>query len=445
MINRLWQITEYPFQPDKLRHFETIFAIGNGYLSARAACEEGHDGETPATLVHGVFNHAPGMTVPELAIAPNWLQLRLVVDGTAFSMKTDACDYLRPTGGVMLGYRRTLHMDTASLRREVLFRAESGSTVRLEFERFASLDQPHILGQRLRISALDGAPTVRIEAAFDRRESHSSGHWRKVSAAAGADQMSLSAATSQSGYRIALACRLIALACVEAGADEQGATLATTLQLQGGSSAIVDKLTAIYTSRDVEDPLQSATAALKDAAADAYDALYEQHCRRWREAWDSCDIKIEGDDSAQLALRFAFVLTAIPIVTAPAGFAGLVKLSDAALRDERADLNTFWQGARENLARGTLLGLITLAVLVVNATNLSAYAEPSAIGALRNAALMFLLNPVYTLFNLAGIVALAGLSIALPPFALLLAFSFSAIVSTAAARDRLAAAGHHTS
>lgn len=178
--------------------------------------------------------------------------------------------------------------------------------------------------------------------------------------------------------------------------------------------------------------------------------------------------------------NICFVLTAIPIVTAPAGFAGLVKLCDAALRGERADLNTFWQGARDHLTRATLLGLITLAVLVVNATNLSAYAEPtlpggalraiwlgaivfwlalmmylwpiyyaleepSVIGALRNAALMILLNPVYTLLNLAGIGALAGLSMALPPFALLLAFSFSALVSTVAARDRLAAAGHHAS
>ena len=178
--------------------------------------------------------------------------------------------------------------------------------------------------------------------------------------------------------------------------------------------------------------------------------------------------------------NICFVLTAIPIVTAPAGFAGLVKLSDAALRGERADLNTFWQGLRENLARGTLLGLITLAVLVVNATNLSAYAEPtllgcalrtiwlgaivvwlalmmylwpgyyalekpSVIGALRNAALMLVLNPVFTAFNIAGLALVALLSIVVPPFALLLAFSFSAIVSTVAARDRLAAAGHDPS
>ena len=159
MSKRLWQISEYPFQSERLQHFETIFAIGNGYLSARASFEEGHEGETPATLVHGIFNNAPGEAVPELAVVPNWLPLRITIDGTPFAMQTKAREYLRPAGGIVLGYRRTLRMDTATLRREVLFRAESGSTVRLEFERFASLDQPHMLGQRLKITALDGAPT----------------------------------------------------------------------------------------------------------------------------------------------------------------------------------------------------------------------------------------------------------------------------------------------
>ena len=173
--------------------------------------------------------------------------------------------------------------------------------------------------------------------------------------------------------------------------------------------------------------------------------------------------------------NLCFVLVAIPIVTAPAGFAGLVKLSRAALRGERADLNTFWRGARENLGRGTLLGVVTLLVVIVNASNLSAYAEPSlasgairtiwlgailvwlallmylwpiyyameapgVLGALRNAALMIVLNPVFTLLNMAGFVALAGLSIALPPFALLLAFAVAAIVSATAVSDRLASA-----
>jgi kojibiose phosphorylase len=37
-----WKIVEAAFQPEKLRHKETIFTIGNGYLSTRGVFEEGY-------------------------------------------------------------------------------------------------------------------------------------------------------------------------------------------------------------------------------------------------------------------------------------------------------------------------------------------------------------------------------------------------------------------
>ena len=71
--------------------------------------------------------------------------------------------------------------------------------------------------------------------------------------------------------------------------------------------------------------------------------------------------------------NLCFVVVALPIITAPAGFAGLVKLSRALQEGERADLNTFWAGLRENLGRGLLMGILTLAILIVNISNLAAY------------------------------------------------------------------------
>jgi len=170
----------------------------------------------------------------------------------------------------------------------------------------------------------------------------------------------------------------------------------------------------------------------------------------------------------------------LPVITAPAGFAGLVKLSRAAYRGEHADLNIFWCGVRKNLRRGTILGIISLLVVVVNVSNLNTYAEPtlfssairtiwlgailvwfalmfylwpiyyemnqpSILGALCNAALMIVLNPIFTLIHLAGLVAIVVISMAVPPFSLLLGFAFVAILSTQAVFDRLTAAGYRHS
>ena len=175
--------------------------------------------------------------------------------------------------------------------------------------------------------------------------------------------------------------------------------------------------------------------------------------------------------------NLCFVIIALPIVTAPAGFAGLVKLSHALQRGERADLNTFWSGVRENLGRGIVLGALTLLILIINGSNLIAYElvsildvslrivwiaaialwlalmfyfwpvyyameAPTTIGVLRNALLIILRHPVSTLIHGIGLSALALLSLILPFLAVLLTFSFAAILSTRAVTDCLAEAGH---
>ena len=68
----MWTITEDSFNPKSLHHQETIFTIGNGYLSTRGAFEEGYPGARGATFIHGVFDAAP-IVVTELANAPDWL------------------------------------------------------------------------------------------------------------------------------------------------------------------------------------------------------------------------------------------------------------------------------------------------------------------------------------------------------------------------------------
>ncbi len=174
--------------------------------------------------------------------------------------------------------------------------------------------------------------------------------------------------------------------------------------------------------------------------------------------------------------NLCFVVVALPVVTAPAAFAGLVKLSRAQIQGERADLHTFWQGARENLGRGIVLGCLTVAILIINGSNLIACAavdswgfslrmvwmaaialwlalmfyfwplyyameSPTTLGVLRNAMLMILRHPAFTAIHGIGMAALGILSLILPFLAALLSFAFAAILSAHAVSDCLAKAG----
>ncbi len=304
--NRLWQISESPFQPQLLRHHETLFTVGNGALSARGAFEEPYPGDSPTTLVHGIFNQAAGKPVPELVNIPNWLPFHITIDGSPVAMNTSARDWIKPEGGVLLGFRRTLDLHRATLRRQLLFRAESGSTARICFERFASLASRHLLAQRLTIETLEGAPRIHVQARLDGAVANNDvRHWRDLQTHAQGDCAAMTATTSQSAYRIALATHLTSPSPVHAAAGEMETALSSEMRLEAGACVAFDKLTAIVTSRDYAEPLEAAQDILREAAAMPYEAHFQAHCDRWKETWSRCDVQIDGDDRAQLAMRFA--------------------------------------------------------------------------------------------------------------------------------------------
>jgi kojibiose phosphorylase len=84
-MDSLWSVSVKEFTPEHLHHHETIFTIGNGFGCTRGGFEEGFPGAKGGTFVHGVFDSAP-IVVTELANAPDWLPLFVLLDGERFRM-----------------------------------------------------------------------------------------------------------------------------------------------------------------------------------------------------------------------------------------------------------------------------------------------------------------------------------------------------------------------
>lgn len=316
MFKKLWTLEEIHFTPERQNHAETLFTIGNGYLGTRGSFEEGCPGEMATTLVHGVYDHAPNTLVPDLVNAPNWLPLDITIDGTPFRVITQTTDLMRPPDGYVLGYRRTLELDRGLLRREILFRAQSGSIIRLVFERFASLDDQHVLAQRLIVTGVDGTPTITVTAALNADVSNNGvRHWDDdgETVASGAE-IGLERKTSQSGYQLGMASHFITPFAPTAAADPQRPATTVTFTLAPEQTVTLDKLTAIYTSRDRAQPLAAARSKVAEAAQTGYEALLARHEAAWAQYWETSDIQIEGDDECQLAVRFTtyHVLIAAP-------------------------------------------------------------------------------------------------------------------------------------
>lgn len=290
-----WVVLETQFSPELLHTRETVFTLGNGYLGTRGSFEEGYPQAVPATLIHGVFDAVP-IVYTELANCPNWLPLTLSINGESFRLDQ----------GTLLRYERSLDLRQGLLSRKVRWQSPHGRTVDLKFERWASMADPHVLAIRCEIVPLDFEGFVEVQASLNGYpENQGFNHWELLQQGKEDRSIWLSSRTRSSHIRLGMTAQMNLV-----GADTPlqstnvpgYPTLSTTFLVQAGEHYAVEKLITIYTSRETTDPLEAAIA--RQADLPSYQALKAEHIAAWAEIWDKCDIDIEGDTRAQLALRY---------------------------------------------------------------------------------------------------------------------------------------------
>jgi trehalose/maltose hydrolase-like predicted phosphorylase len=295
-----WHVIETKSDPQTHHHKETVFTVGNGYLGTRGTFEEGYPGDRPATLVHGVFDDVPiGKT--ELANAPNWLIFVLLVNGERFKLDR----------GTVLSYHRDLDLRAGVLTRSVRWRSPGGHTVDLAIERFASLADRHLLGIRYQVTALDFEGIIELRAGLDGHMLNPEiYHWHMEDQGTAGDQgVYLHMRTRSSNIGLCEACHLVVTGV--AGVrytclDCDGApAVVASLNVRPGDRVVADKLVALVTSREADDVRQAALVKLEEAVARGYDDVRSANDTAWESEWEACNVVIEGDDEADLAVRYS--------------------------------------------------------------------------------------------------------------------------------------------
>lgn len=190
------------------------------------------------------------------------------------------------------------------------------------------------------------------------------------------------------------------------------------------------------------------------------------------------DVRIKG--YSYIWSNIAFVVCSLPLVTMPAAWSALCRVShEAQTSPSNADLDLFWQTFKANIWRGMGWGLAHGLFALVNFSNLIAYADASGMvaalrlvwlaagvvwlavalytwpfyyematptlwGATRNALVMVLQNPFFTLIILMVVGFMVWLSTVLVALWLVLTFSVITAISTAAVLGELAKTYHHS-
>lgn len=294
-----WTVVEEQFDPAALRHKETVFTIGNGSFATRGSFEEGYPGDQALTLAHGVFDDVP-LFFTELANLPNWLDLRVEIDGHAFRLDQ----------GDLLHYSRRLDLQHGLLLRHVRWRAPAGATVDLTFERFISYTEQHLGAIRLLVTAVGADCEVTVWAGLDGHVANEDLlHWHHLEQGEDeeASRVWLHSRTRHSALDLGAAATLATTG--EASVTVQACPGHPTLQLcqalPPGQTLQVEKLVAFTTGRDDTPRAPQVTErALAALDGQTYDALKACHVAAWRDVWADGDVVVAGDDEAQLAIRF---------------------------------------------------------------------------------------------------------------------------------------------
>ncbi|MBO0735934.1 MAG: glycoside hydrolase family 65 protein [Alphaproteobacteria bacterium] len=267
-----WILVEEGFTLAREHEVESLFAIGNGYAGSRASLAEGCALSAPATCVAGVFVSAAG-SVPELARLADWTHLSVTVEGHALQL--DQNSYVE--------HRRILDLRQAMLWRGWRQRSAGGRITRLRELRLASLADRHLLLQSMTLTAEDYSGSVSIDAT----------------------PMGPLTQLTDAGITVIMAVRT-RLTGPEGGAVGTAALPIEQLNfdINRGETYRLDRVVAVYTSRDTREPLRTARRRVERAVENIEDVVV-QHRDAWLARWEASDLRIDGDPAAQRALRFA--------------------------------------------------------------------------------------------------------------------------------------------
>ncbi|WP_017594146.1 glycoside hydrolase family 65 protein [Nocardiopsis potens] len=294
---------------------EALCTLGNGLFATRGAAPEARaDGVNyPGTYIAGCYDRAVssvgGRRVEneDLVNAPNWLPLTFRCGDGAWCAGPD------PAGPD----RTELDMRRGVLTRTFLAVDGGGRRTRVVQRRLVSMDDPHLAALETTLAAENWSGRLTVRSALDgetanagvaRYRGLASQHLRPEGAGGGAPgAVWLRCATAGSGVGIALAARTRAVRGPEAVHSAPPARAAwagcdLSMNLVEGGQVTVEKVVALYTSRDraIGDPLGAARSAADRAGS--FEALLLRHAAAWSRLWRACDVAIE-DEEDQQALR----------------------------------------------------------------------------------------------------------------------------------------------
>ncbi|MGY6649082.1 family 65 glycosyl hydrolase domain-containing protein [Wenyingzhuangia sp. IMCC45574] len=315
-----WSIIENGFHPETQEAFESICSLGNGVMGQRANFEEDYTGQTfQGSYIAGVYypdktrvgwwkNGYPEYFAKVLN-APNWIGIRVFVDGLALDLNT--CKEI-------LSFRRELNMKEGWFSREFTVTLENDCEIQVETKRFLSLSHNEAGVISYTVTPLNKDMTISYEPYLDAGITNQDTNWDDqfwgiTNITQEEDQSFITSHTLKTEFHVCTYMEskfFVDEKEVQIDAEHAKTTTSAsssyTQTIKKGSDYTIHKFAGYTVDRyhDKKELISAAKNTLKKVALIGFNALLDIQKEAWLEIWKSADITIDGDVKAQQGIRF---------------------------------------------------------------------------------------------------------------------------------------------
>jgi kojibiose phosphorylase len=299
-MKQLWEIstTECAGSHESIMRRGNVYQIANGHMGYRGTLDEFGPGESVGITLAGLFDQV-GTGWREPVNAPNGAYTRVAIDG----IEVSALDQ------TVAEHRQTLHFANARFERETVF-AVGGKQLTLRSSRFLSANQPHLGVVQFSVTC-DRAAELTLRTGIDYNIWDLNGpHLAFLTPRQQGGLLWVEGRTTEAGKQVVVA------EAVSAGFGAEGYTVGDnrhlrvfTLHAEAGKTYTFTKFFAVFADdgRTAGSPVEAALACVRGAREAGYETCLARHGDEWQRRWTRCDVVIEGDDEAQLALRYSIL------------------------------------------------------------------------------------------------------------------------------------------
>jgi maltose phosphorylase len=316
-----WRVVESGFHAEFNEITESLMSLGNGKMGQRGNFEERYSGKTlQGNYVAGVWfpdktrvgwwkNGYPDYFA-KVINSINWIGIDIEIDGEMVDLAK--CEILE--------FYRELHMQHGHLMRFCKIRLQNGKELHIESVRFCSITHDQIGQVDYEIIPVNFDGVIKITPYLDgnvqnRDSNYNEYFWDEISKSANGGRAFLQVRTKENRFGVE---RFDICAGMDVeiflGGQRQTVSfknietekyigLAFEIDAKKMQSVRILKKVAIHNSNNFfPDYLVAECEKSLDLVANLKLQILQRDA--WKLKWENCDIKIEGDESAQQGIRF---------------------------------------------------------------------------------------------------------------------------------------------